>query len=70
MTQLPPVPVEDIPLFTGAATELHLLAAIPLAPGFPRIDAALRLLSEYIAGRIRRRRDEPRDDIVTSLITV
>jgi cytochrome P450 len=64
------VPVEDIPLFTAAATELHLLAAVPLAPGFPRIDAALRTLSEYITGLVRRRRDEPRDDIVSSLITV
>jgi cytochrome P450 len=64
------VPVEDIPLFTAAATELHLLAAVPLAPGFPRIDAALQTLSEYITGLVRRRRDEPRDDIVTSLITV
>jgi cytochrome P450 len=64
------VPVEDIPLFTAAATELHLLAAVPLAPGFPRIDAALQALSEYITGLVRRRRDEPRDDIVTSLITV
>jgi cytochrome P450 len=64
------VPVEDIPLFTAAATELHLLAAVPLAPGFPRIDAALRTLSEYIAGLVRRRRDEPQDDIVTSLVTV
>jgi cytochrome P450 len=64
------VPVEDIPLFTAAATELHLLAAVPLAPGFPRIDAALRTLSEYIAGLVRRRSDEPQDDIVTSLIAV
>jgi cytochrome P450 len=64
------VPVEDIPLFTAAATELHLLAAVPLAPGFPRIDKALQALSEYITGLVRRRRAEPRDDIVTSLITV
>jgi cytochrome P450 len=64
------VPVADIPLFTAAATELHLLAAVPLAPGFPRIDAALSELSEYITGLVQRRRDEPRDDIVTSLITV
>ena len=64
------VPVEDIPLFTAAATELHLLAAVPLAPGFPRIDDALRTLSEYIAGLVARRREEPRDDIISSLITV
>jgi|HubBroStandDraft_6_1064221.scaffolds.fasta_scaffold64352_2 cytochrome P450 len=64
------VPVEDIPLFTAAATELHLLAAVPLAPGFPRIDKALGELKEYITGLVRRRRDQPRDDIVTSLITV
>jgi cytochrome P450 len=64
------VPVEDIPLFTAAATELHLLAAVPLAPGFPRIDEALQTLCEYITGLVRQRRDESRDDIVTSLITV
>ena len=64
------VPVEDIPLFTAAATELHLLAAVPLAPGFPRIDEALQTLSEYITGLVRQRKDESRDDIVTSLITV
>src|ERR1700743_3174748 len=64
------VPVADIPVFSAAATELHLLAAVPLAPGFPRIDAALSELSGYMTGLIRRRREEPRDDIVTSLITV
>jgi cytochrome P450 len=64
------VPVADIPQFTAAATELHLLAAVPLAPGFARIDAALRALSDYVVDLVRRRRDEPRDDIISSLIAV
>jgi cytochrome P450 len=64
------VPVDDIPIFTAAATELHLLAAVPLAPGFPRIDAALRALADYIADLVNRRRRQPDDDIVSSLIAV
>ncbi|HEX3784486.1 MAG TPA: cytochrome P450 [Pseudonocardiaceae bacterium] len=64
------VPVDDIPIFTAAATELHLLAAVPLAPGFPRIDAALRKLADYIADLVDRRRRRPEEDIVSSLIAV
>lgn len=64
------VPVADIPIFTAAATELHLMAAVPLAPGFPRIEAALRTLADYIAELVSRRRREPEDDIVSSLIAV
>jgi cytochrome P450 len=64
------VPVADIPIFTAAATELHLLAAVPLAPGFPRIDAALQTLADYITDLVRGRRQQPEDDIVSSLIAV
>jgi cytochrome P450 len=64
------VPVADVPMFSHAATELHLLAAVPLDPGFPRIDAALRVLFDYITELIHERRERPRADIISSLISV
>jgi cytochrome P450 len=64
------VPVEDIPLFTHAATEMHLLAAVPLAPGFPRVDAALTSLTSYVGDLVASRRRSPAEDIISSLIAV
>jgi cytochrome P450 len=64
------VPVEDVPIFTAAATELHLLAAVPLAPGFPQIDAALQTLADYISSLVSRRRERLEDDIISSLVSV
>jgi cytochrome P450 len=64
------VPIEDIPLFSRAATEMHLLAAVPLAPGFPRVDNALTSLADYIRDLVAQRRRRPADDIISSLIAV
>ena len=62
------VPREDIPGFTHAAHELHLLAAVPMAPGFARLDAALEELKAYVCGLVDVRRAEPRDDFVSVLL--
>lgn len=62
------VPASDIEQFLSAARELHLLAAVPMAPGFGRIDAALQTLEAYVVEMLERRRREPADDFVTGLI--
>lgn len=64
------IPAGDIPEFSAAATELHLLAQVPLAPGFPRIEAALQKLWDYCAELIGRRRAKPQDDAITALVEV
>lgn len=70
LCQLIGIPAEDVPLFSAAATELHLLAAVPLDPHFPRIESALRTLGDYVTELIGTRRRHPEDDIITSLIEV
>jgi cytochrome P450 len=70
LCQLIGIPAEDVGLFSAAATELHLLAAVPLDPHFPRIEAALRTLADYVSQLIDTRRRHPEDDIITSLIEV
>jgi cytochrome P450 len=62
------VPPEDIEQFLGAAHELHLLAAVPMAPGFDRIDAALRTLEDYVLDILERRRLQPADDFMSGLL--
>jgi cytochrome P450 len=64
------IPPEDIGIFTGAATELHLLAAVPLAPHFERIDAALQRLADYVGDLAAARRRRPDDDVISSLLAV
>ncbi|MFD9668697.1 cytochrome P450 [Rhodococcus sp. NPDC059968] len=64
------IPSQDIWIFTAAATELHLLAAVPLAPHFPRIDAALRTLAEYVTELVATRKKRPERDVISSLIAV
>lgn len=64
------IPAADVGLFSAAATELHLLAAVPLDPHFPRISTALETLVNYVTELIDTRRRQPEDDIITSLIDV
>jgi cytochrome P450 len=64
------IPAADIPEFTAAATQLHLLAQVPLAPGFPKIEAALRTLWDYCAELVAERRRRPREDAISALIQV
>lgn len=61
-------PREDIPGFAAAAHELHLLAAVPMAPGFPRIEQALADLETYVRGLLDKRRGRPGDDFVSALL--
>jgi len=62
------VPTEEIPRFLDAALDLHLLAAVPMAPGFDRIDQALLTLEEYVLDILDRRRHQPGDDFLSGLI--
>lgn len=62
------IPVEDIELFHRSAIDLHLMGAVPLAPGFSRIDDALSSIHDYVVDLFELRRREPRDDFMTTLI--
>jgi cytochrome P450 len=62
------IPAADIPRFSAAATRLHLLAQVPLAPGFPAIEDALRELGDYCAALVHERRAHPADDAISALI--
>jgi cytochrome P450 len=69
MSRMIGIPLEDIPGFAHAAHELHLLAAVPMAPGFPRLEAALGELTTYVRGLVERRRAYPRDgDFISTLL--
>ncbi|WP_216892639.1 cytochrome P450 [Nocardia alni] len=61
-------PAADIPGFARAAHELHLLAAVPMAPGFPRIEQALADLADYVRDLLDKRRAQPGDDFVSALL--
>ncbi len=58
----------EIPQFLGAAHDLHLMAAVPMAPGFPRIDQALQTLESYVVDIVERRRRDPSNDYITGLV--
>jgi cytochrome P450 len=62
------IPAGDIGMFTAAATELHLLAAVPLDPHFGRIDSALKTLHSYVTDLIAVRHRTHEDDMISSLI--
>ncbi len=62
------IPITDLPRFVGAAREMHLMAEVPMAPGFERIDAALRTMSDYVVELVERRRREPQDDLLTGVV--
>jgi cytochrome P450 len=64
------IPTADIPDFSAAATQLHLLAQTPLAPGFPAIERALSTLWDYCLALVRARRAKPAEDAITALIEV
>ena len=63
------VPPEDIPAFQRAAVDLHLMGAVPLAPGFPRLDEALQVLWAFVHELVETRKAERGDDFVSALIT-
>lgn len=62
------VPKEDIPQFQDAAVTLHLMGAVPIAPGFPQIEQALAVLHGYVAELVERRRRQPEEDFISALI--
>jgi cytochrome P450 len=69
MSRMIGIPREDIPGFAVAAHELHLLAAVPMAPGFPRLEAALGELTAYVRGLLEQRRAHPQEgDFITTLL--
>ncbi len=62
------VPPEDIAAFHRAAIDLHLMGAVPLAPGFARLDEALHQLWDFVHDLVGRRRREPQADFISTLI--
>ncbi|GGM64380.1 cytochrome P450 [Dactylosporangium sucinum] len=68
LTEMIGIPREDIPGFAEAAHELHLLAAVPMAPGLPRVEHALAELESYVRDLLDKRRAKPQDDFVSALL--
>jgi cytochrome P450 len=62
------VPQDDIPRFAAAAHELHLMAAVPMAPGFQRLEQGLADLEVYVTELLEERRAQPQDDFISSLL--
>jgi len=62
------IPLDDMGEFTAAATQLHLLAQTPLAPGFPAVEVALGELWDYCLDLVRLRRRVPANDTISALI--
>jgi cytochrome P450 len=62
------VPTEDIDSFAQDAQVLHLLAAVPMAPGFPRMTEAYESLERYVLHLLEERKQHPRDDFISALI--
>lgn len=61
-------PTEDIPAFVDAALELRHLVFVPMQPHVPRIEAALDILRAYATDLLDKRRSEPQNDFLSSLI--
>ncbi|MDG4668052.1 cytochrome P450 [Mycobacterium sp. 236(2023)] len=61
-------PPEDIQDFAEAAHELHLLAAVPMAPGLPRVETALTTLEAYVRALLDKRRVQPQKDLISALL--
>jgi cytochrome P450 len=70
LCQIIGIPVADIGEFSAAATQLHLLAQTPLAPGFPAVERALQQLWDYCLALVKARRAHPADDAISALIQV
>jgi cytochrome P450 len=62
------VPSDDIEEFAQHAHDLHLLAAVPMNPGFPQLERAYLALEAYVTDLLEQRRTEPRADFVSALI--
>jgi cytochrome P450 len=59
---------EDVPTFDRATVELRLLGQVPIAPGLPRLDAALETLKDYGGRLIAEKRRRRGDDYIGDLI--
>jgi cytochrome P450 len=62
------VPAGDIAGFSRDAQTLHLLAAVPMGPGFPALDEAYRSLEGYVLGLLAAHRRRPQEDFISALI--
>jgi len=62
------VPPEDVPTFDHATVELRLIAADPLTPGVPRLEAALASIADYVKRLTAIRSKSPEQDFVSDLI--
>jgi cytochrome P450 len=62
------IPPDDIETFSGDAHALHLLAAVPMGPGFPTLEEAYQSLERYVIGLLDERRRRPQADFISALI--
>jgi cytochrome P450 len=62
------VPAADITTFSNDAQMLHLLAAVPMGPGFPALDQAYRSLEAYVVELLEAHRRVPQADFISALI--
>lgn len=62
------VPEQDIPQFKEAGILLHLMGAVPLAPGYPKIEEGLGILYDYVSRLVADRRRRPGEDFISALI--
>ena len=63
------VPTADLDQFARSAVELELMGSSPLQPAFPRLEAALYELRDYVESLVSRRERDPEDDFVSALVT-
>ena len=64
------VPAQDFEPFHAWSSDLSLAFGSQVARERPRIEAALRSLSDYVDGLLALRRRRPRDDLISALIAV
>jgi cytochrome P450 len=62
------IPTDDMERFVGAARDMHLMAEVPMAPGFDQIDRGLRTMSDYVVDLVEQRRTDPQDDLLTGVV--
>ncbi|MFC9839661.1 cytochrome P450 [Rhodococcus sp. NPDC127530] len=63
------VPTSDLHQFAQSAVELELMGSSPLQPAFPRLEAALTTLRDYVDNLVAQRARDPEDDFISALVS-
>ncbi|TSB02338.1 cytochrome P450 [Sphingorhabdus contaminans] len=62
------VDTKDVPSFQNATATLAHMFSVPLAPHVPAIEAALKVLWDYLEPLVESRSREPKDDFVSVIV--